>query len=181
MVLIPRRGTTGTTGVRALETVRDIEIGQTKTIPNIVRDGFKIPGVSLSEEALRDVLVTLPERRARIVSQSIPPGTKVPRGMAVDLVLSDPGRLPGRIIRNGHVAVADRTLTELSEAFLADRTVLAAVARNETAATLSQDELAAIRAAAERNDVGVTEDDPSRSMEALFTTLRNTYAFTGGG
>src|SRR5262245_9380667 len=72
----------------------------------VVREGFKVPTVDLVPDALRDYLAIIPKGQPRVVTQSVAAGTTVTRGTTIDLVLVEPGTIPGKIFDGHHLGLA---------------------------------------------------------------------------
>ncbi len=79
-----------------------IDIGDKASQAAITRDGVQIPVIPIDPSQLQNVHLIPPLFTERVVSQSIPPGTRVPQGTSVDLVLASPTVLPISIVPGIH-------------------------------------------------------------------------------
>src|SRR5215475_11003500 len=75
----------------ALKTAINVDVGDKTVVPTVVRDGQEVQPPPLNPAKVGDLLTRLqPITRInipRIMSQSIPPGTRVQKGTPVDIVL----------------------------------------------------------------------------------------------
>lgn len=158
-----------------------VEIGEAVKSAQIVREGATVPILDLDLDIVEETLAGTTRVVNKVVSQSVSPGTSVPQGTAVDIILAPPRRLPIRIIRDAHVVLADRTMGEVFDSFVKDNpAVRRAVARNQTAETLTETDRAAITTALQSAEVPVS-DEPGRSVESAFTALQAAFTFGVGG
>src|SRR5262249_17843608 len=115
----------------------------------------------------------------KVVSQSIAPGTPVPKGSPVDIVLAPPRLLPIDIVPDFHVGLADRTIGTVFDDFVRDSPAVKNVlARNQTAATLSTADRGILETALAAREVPVTSE-PGQSIEQAFSTLQAAFTFGG--
>ena len=141
-----------------------VELGEAAQTAQIARDGIGVAQVALNADALQNLIVGRPQLITKVVSQSIAPGTAVPRGTSVDVVLAQPGILPIDVIRDPHLALSGRTLGNVFETFIRDNAAVKNVlARNEQAATLSTADQGMIQAAFQAQQVPITTSPATRS------------------
>src|SRR5712691_6267024 len=67
-----------------------VELGEASQKAQIARDGVGVPPIALNTVALQGLLAGRPQLVTKVVSQSVPPGTAVPRGTSIDVVLAQP-------------------------------------------------------------------------------------------
>jgi hypothetical protein len=159
-----------------------VEIGEAVRSAQIVREGATVPVLDLDLELVEEALAGTQRIVNKVVSQSVAAGATVPQGTAVDIVLAPPRRLPIRIIRDAHVVLAERTMGEVFDELVRDNSaVRRAVARNQTADTLTETDRAAITTALRNADVPVSDDEPGRSVDSAFTALQAAFTFGVGG
>jgi hypothetical protein len=79
-----------------------IDIGDQATQAAITRNGAPVPIIAIPPDNLQIVHLVPPVFSPRVVSQTIPAGTRVPQGTSVDLVLASPTILPMSIIPGIH-------------------------------------------------------------------------------
>jgi len=165
--------------VRARERV--IEIGEEPVKSTIVRHGTVVatPAIDiLKVDALIDKLVPLePENSPRVVRQSVRPGTRVPKGTAIDLVLAPPKDLNIGIIAEAHQDLTARPMTAVT-AVVNNPAVLAILDKYDDSAKITDADKAALTQAAAPLDISVENDPQSkRSAGALFNALKGARAF----
>ena len=154
-----------------------VELGEAAQTAQIARDGIGVAQVSLNTDALQDLIAGRPQLVTKVVSQSVAPGTAVPRGTSVDVVLAQPGVLPIDVIRDPHLELSGRTLSSVYESFVRDNPAVKNVlARNVQAATLSTADRGVIEAAFQAQDVAIT-DEPGHSIEQAFGSLQAAFTF----
>jgi hypothetical protein len=154
-----------------------VELGQAAQTAQIARDGIGVAQVALNADALQNLIIGRPQLVTKVVSQSVAPGTAVPRGTSVDVVLAQPGVLPIDVIRDPHLALSGRTLSNVYETFVRDNAAVKNVlARNEQAATLSTADRGVIEAAFQAQDVSITAD-PGHTIEQAFGSLQAAFTF----
>jgi len=154
-----------------------VELGEAAQTAQIARDGIGVAQVALNVDALQNLIAGRPQLVTKVVSQSVAPGTAVPRGTSVDVVLAQPGVLPIDVIRDPHLSLSGRTLSNVYESFVRDNPAVKNVlARNVQAATLSTADRGVIEAAFQAQDVTIT-DEPGRSIEQAFGSLQAAFTF----
>jgi hypothetical protein len=156
-----------------------VELGEAAQTAQIARDGIGVAQVALNADALQQLIVGRPQLITRVVSQSVAPGTAVPRGTSVDVVLAQPGILPIDVIRDPHLALSGRTLGNVYETFVRDNPAVRNVlARNEQAATLSTADQGVIQAAFQAQQVPITSE-AGHTIEQAFGSLQAAFTFGG--
>jgi hypothetical protein len=158
-----------------------IDVSEKPLKPNVVRAGKQVPFVALNKNIVDaliapDVIVQ-PGQAPRVVSQSIPAGTKVARGASVDLVLAPRSRIPGGVFAGGHAALAERNVDDIISGVLVNDTVLAAVLDFDDPAELPAQSRAAVEAALEGADIPIDDADPKQSFGAAFLSLKGAAAY----
>jgi hypothetical protein len=154
-----------------------VELGQAAQTAQIARDGIGVAQVALNFVALEELIAGRPQLVTKVVSQSVAPGTAVPRGTSVDVVLAQPGVLPIDVIRDPHLSLSGRSLSNVYESFVRDNPAVKNVlARNDQAATLSTADRGVIEAAFLAQDLTVG-NEPGRSIEQAFGSLQAAFTF----
>jgi hypothetical protein len=154
-----------------------VELGEASQQAQIARDGVGVPPIALNTVALQGLLAGRPQLVTKVVSQSVPPGTAVPRGTSIDIVLAEPGGLPIDIIPDPHTALSGRSLANVFDSFIKDSPAVRNVlARNESAATLSTADQGVIQAAFQAQEVPITTQ-PGQTMQQAFGSLQAAFAF----
>lgn len=171
-----RAGLSGISGFKP-NVVTVVDLSKEPERPNIVREGFLVPPVAVRPEIIDQVGVVKPVDPLRVVVQSIPAGTRVPKGTVVDIKVIDPRDLDLDIIIGVHRGLAERKIGTVIEQFLEDDGLRQSVLAADKPTDLSDVGRQQILRAAERNDVAVDEGDPQNNFDALFTSLRGAAAF----
>ncbi len=154
-----------------------VELGEAAQTAQIARDGVGVATVRIDPEALQNVIAGRPRLVAKVVSQSIAPGTGVPKGTAVDIVLAPPDRLPIDILQNFHIGLAQQTVGQVFDTFVRNNdAVRSVIARNQTAATLSDADRATIQKAFTDVEVPIT-NDPGQTVADAFNTVQAAFTF----
>lgn len=163
------------------ETEREvfIELGDSSKKPNVKRDNFPIPVLEVDENQLEDFKSRRPKIVNRVVSQSIPAGTVVSEGSAVDLFLAPGDTVPGSLFTDGHLAVRELPLAAVHETFIErNQEVISLLARRPDAVELTDEEQAFVARQAQRNQVPL-RDEPGMTVFDLFRSWQIANTFSG--
>jgi hypothetical protein len=154
-----------------------VELGEAAQKAQIARDGVGVPQVKVNADVLSGIIVGRPEFVTKVVSQSVRPGTAVPKGTSIDIVLVQPGFLPTNVFTDTHTGLAGQPIGTVFENFLQNNPDLRnIVARNDSPDTLTDADKGAIQAAFAAQNVPLS-DTPGQTMEQGFTTLQAAFAF----
>src|SRR5262249_1179222 len=98
----------------ATQNIQVVDLSGEPARAQIVRQGFGVPAVAVDPRRVDQVIGGLTQVPAidlpRVLSQSVAPGTRVPVGTAVDMVLASRRRIPFNVFNNAHVDLANRNL-----------------------------------------------------------------------
>lgn len=156
-----------------------VELGEAAQKAQIARDGVGVPHVALNTDVLQNLIAGRPLVINKVVSQSVAPGTPVPKGTPIDVVFAPPFALPIDVIRDPHVGLAGRTLGSVYDTFIVNNPdVRNVLARNDSAATLSTADQAVIKTAFQGADVAIN-DEAGSTMQQAFSSLQAALAFGG--
>jgi hypothetical protein len=162
---------------RAREGTVFVELGEAAQKAQIARDGVAVASVKLDRLRLDQVILGKPEVIAKVVSQSVPPGTTVPKGTSIDIVLAEPRGLPIGIIADFHRGLEAQTVGQVFDTFVRDNVALRSViARNDTPDTLSAADQAVISKAFSDANVPITTQ-PGQTLASAFQTVQAAYTF----
>ncbi|HEV8249655.1 MAG TPA: hypothetical protein VGQ15_06745 [Gaiellaceae bacterium] len=154
-----------------------VELGEAAQKAQIARDGVGVAPIPIDADALQNLIVGRPQVVTKVVSQSVAPGTAVPRGTSVDIVLAQPGVLPIDVIRDPHLSLSGRTLSNVYTSFVRDNPAVRNVlARNESAETLSDSDRGVIEAAFQAQEVPITSE-PGQTIDHAFRSLQAAFTF----
>lgn len=169
------------TTTSASQLLKVIDVSDQPLKSNVVRKGKLVPSVELDPRIVDAVIspdvIVQPGESPRVVSQSIPPGTKVARGASVDLVLAPRTRIPGGIFRGGHAGFMALNVQDIVGNLLVNDAVFAAVVDFDDPDDLPANSRAAITAALDGVGIGVVETDPTQDFAAAFRSLKGAAAF----
>jgi hypothetical protein len=158
-----------------------IEVGEKAAPSIIVREGVEVRAPTLDKgrvEEIKDKLRRPPvTEQPRVIDQSVPAGTHVPRGTIIDIVLAPPADVELGILGLVHLELAARPITFLADAVKAPA-VAAIIARAAAPADLTQQDRDALTAAAGTLNITVDPDPASdRSVDRLYRTLAGAKTF----
>jgi hypothetical protein len=161
--------------------VRVIDLSEKSLKPNIVREGAQVPVVTLDPDLLKQIVRpdTIIDAReaARVVSQSVPPGTRVKKGATIDLVLAARFQIPVSVIAGAHRDLAPQNLDQINKGLLADPIVAELVKKFEKPEDVPAEQRAALEGKLKSGGVTLDPADPSRTYAAAFNTLKGASAF----
>jgi len=122
-----------------------VDVGSRKIESQIERDGVPIGVLPINKEILDREILIRPVLKVRVVSQSVPPGTPVPIGTTVDLVMAFPGTLPVGVISGVHEAFKDVQIAEAFTRLVADNPLVNRIVTNASAGQLSTEDTTAVK------------------------------------
>jgi hypothetical protein len=155
-----------------------VNLGEAEKQANIARDGVAVPIVTIDPRVLEEVVPIVPRLQPRVVSQSIPAGTRVPQGTSIELVLASPFDLPTKIVPDAHVGLAERPLEQVFRDFIRDRDdVRAVLARNSSADTLTDNDRTVIRRSFEAQGLTLDESQTGLAVRNAFAALQAAQTF----
>ncbi len=143
----------------------------------VTRGGRKVPPVEIDEAVFNHVLIPLqPLQQVRVVGQTPAAGTRLPRGATVDLVLAPVGEIPFDVFKDTHMDFKGKALGDL-QAVLVDSRVRDIVDRNEAGKDVSQGDREFLVGQLKERGIEVKDDDPQRSFDRAFRTVKGATAF----
>jgi hypothetical protein len=146
----------------------------------VVREGFEVPPVVLDDKKATFVLENLPTMihkfAPRVVSQSVPAGTKVTPGTVVDLILAPKDAVPFDIFDNVHTDLKTKALDHVDDVIenVAVREVLL---RRDSASEVTTEEKQLLVTEFQKKGVTVNEADSGRTFAKAFDSIRGAVAF----
>lgn len=174
---IRSKATTAASRLTQHETTVFVDVGARKIDANISRDGVAITALPVDLVELDDFFAGRPRVTHKIVSQSVPAGTPVPVGSAIDIVLAEPAQIPSRVIEGVHLDLRDRTFGEIYSSAIAPNAELRRVlARTPSAEVLSGTDAQVVVDALQNLDISVG-DEPGRDLDAGFQALKAGMTF----
>lgn len=147
----------------------------------VVREGFAVPAVALNPAKANFFIDNLAQidlrQEPRVVSQSVPVGTKLLPGQAVDLVLAFTRDIPIAIFEQPHRDLKDRALNVLTDGLLQDTTVRQTMLKYTTPAEVPTADKTALVAQFAQQGINVDEASADTGFAAAFNTVRSALAF----
>jgi len=164
-----------------VERERFVEIGDKPIKTTVVRNGKAVvaPLVDhLKVDALVDRLVPVrPALSPRVVSQSVPPGTRVQKGTAIDLVLVAPLDIDIGVIANAHEDLVLRPIADVAIA-LEDPKLIAILGKYDDPEKVTEADKAVINQAADKMQIQLDPDPQSKkSLGSFLNALEGAHAF----
>jgi hypothetical protein len=160
--------------------IRLIDVSDKPVKAKVVREGYQVPIARIDESKasffLDNLVAVVPKEQPRVVSQSIPPGTRVTRGTVVDLILAPRITIPFDIFDNVHIGLVGKNIPVL-DAVLDDPQVRQALLAAENPDDIPEDQKADIRTKFARAGVEIIDDDPERSFARAFDAGRSALAY----
>jgi hypothetical protein len=156
-----------------------IDVGGGTVVPTIVRGGKEITAPALNQNRVDDFLAhvsILPRLLVPVaVSQSIPPGTMVPKGTPVDIVFVPMSNINFGLFDQTHADLATRAVTDVLP-IIQDPAVAAALGK-ASAADLTPAEKQAVTDKLRTINVNVDETNPGKTFGLAFNSLKGARAF----
>jgi hypothetical protein len=160
--------------------VRVVDVSDRPAKVNVVREGFQVPPPAINEQRvagfLEDLIQLPPQQTPRVVSQSIPAGTKVTAGTVIDLVLAPKQVIPWDIFENVHAGVAGLFLPA-ADAALNNTQARQILLKYEDPADVPAAERTVLTNALQGTPLQVDAQDPARNFDRAFSTGRNALTF----
>jgi hypothetical protein len=172
-------GATSTTS----QPIKVIDVSERPAVANVIREGKQVPAVGVSANDLQNWLnvgiIGPIEDRRRVITQSVPAGTRIARISTVNIVLAEPGIIPVGVLDQPHRALVDANFTvqRVLTNFLADPEIRNAVLDADRPDQIPPATQQRIRAEFNANEVPINDGDPVRDFGAAFRTLKSAAAF----
>jgi hypothetical protein len=161
--------------------IKVIDVSDKPLKPNVVRQGKQVPAVALDPRIVDTLLgpevIITPGQAPRVVSQSVPAGTKIAKGASIDISLAPRTTIPIDVITGFHPGFAGTNIGGIVDTILSNRQVSDAVLDFDTAAEVPEATRAAIRTTLQGSNIGIDDADPARSFDAAVRTLKGAAAF----
>jgi hypothetical protein len=157
-----------------------VDVGERVIDSNVIRDGVKVGVFELDPDRFEEIFTGRPIVRQRVVSQSIRPGTPVPAGTTVDLIMAETTRLPVGVIPGVLEAIRDDPMEDIYSRVVtghedvANR-ILARIGPDNVLPPAEQEQLAVLF---EQADLPLS-DEPGNDVAAAVETLRAVFTFGG--
>jgi hypothetical protein len=159
-----------------------VDIGDRVKAPQVVRDGVAVGVHEIDPSIYDEFFAGRQPVRQVVVRQSIPAGTAVPEGTAVDIVLAQPSRVPIRIVKGVHTGLSTSETFQSAYSRLVgsrEAEVRRIVARTEERGGLAVEDEARINEIFTEAEIPVTAE-PGRDVDAAYATMQTLLTFGGG-
>ncbi len=147
----------------------------------VVREGFQVPTVAFNPAKAGFFIDNLAlidlKQEPRVVSQSVPAGTKVLPGQAVDLVMALTRDIPIDIFEQPHRDLKNLRLSVLTDGILQDNAVRQTLLKYSTAAEVPTSDKTALAAQFAQQGITIDENNADTGFAAAFNTVRGALAF----
>ncbi len=147
-----------------------VDVGSRKISSQVERDGVPIGTLPINKAVLDEAILTRPILQVKVVSQSVPPGTPVPVGTTVDLVMANPFTLPVGVIDGVHEQFRGIPIREAYDRLVGTNPLVNRIVTHSVAGQLSNEDNAAVREIFGQAGVDVT-DQPGTDLNAAVATL----------
>ncbi len=158
---------------------RVVDVGATTVIPTVVRAGEEVKPPALNIEKVSDLVGRMvPITRVkvpRVVSQSIPAGTRIPKGTPVDLVLVPVSDIDFSLLDTVHDDLKAKSIDSVLP-LLSDPAV-EPILKKDSVGNLTDAEKATLTS--KLGGIGVTVDNTvtGKSLDLAFQSLQSAKAF----
>ena len=163
------------TGLRLSSTSLDsqpvyVDVGSRRILSQIERDGVPIGTLPVNKTVLDEAILTRPILQVKVVSQSVAPGTPVPVGTTVDLVMANPFTLPVGVIDGVHEHFRETPIREAYDLLVGTNPLVNRIVTHSVSGQLSNEDGAAVRQIFEKAQIDITEQ-PGSDLNAAVATL----------
>lgn len=153
-----------------------VDVGSRKIESQIERDGVPVGVLAVNQDVLNEAILARPILQVKVVSQSIAPGTPVPVGTSIDLVMAAPGRLPVGVITGIHDHFKGLAIEDAYASLVANNPVVSRIVTHSAAGQLSTEDATAVKAIFANANAPVT-DEPGSDINAAVATLSMLQTF----
>ena len=156
-----------------------VDVGATTVIPTVIRGGQEVKSPQLNVDKVSDLVTRLvPITRImvpRVVSQSIPAGTRIPKGTPVDLVLIPVSDIDFSLLTTVHDDLKAKTIDSMLP-LLSDPAIVP-ILQKDSVDNLTDAEKATLTS--KLAPLGVTVDNTvsGKSLSLAFQSLQSAKAF----
>jgi len=147
-----------------------VDVGSRKISSQIERDGVPIGTLPINKTVLDEAILTRPILQVKVVSQSVAPGTPVPVGTTVDLVMANPFTLPVGVIDGVHEQFRETPIREAFDRLVGTNPLVNRIVTHSVGGQLSNEDGAAVRQIFGDAGVDIT-DQPGSDLNAAVATL----------
>jgi len=158
-----------------------IDLTEKAAKAKVVREGYQVPAAAFdkSKAAFQfDEFVEIsPKDLPRIVSQSVPAGTKVTKGTVVDLVLVPRSSVPFDIFEGVHSDLKGKNVEFLTEKMLADAKARQILLTYENADDVPPTDKTYLQTLFDQQQVTFDESKTDKNFKSGYNSARGALAF----
>lgn len=157
-----------------------VDVGTTNILSNISRNGVPVGPLAIDPELLGNFIVDKPVLLVKVVSQSVAPGTPVPVGTTINVVMARPFDLPIKVITGVHEAFKDQDLSvaQVFDKIVPEHPEVNGIVTRAIAEQLTPADTVAVKAIFAGAGVEITEE-PGHDLNAAVETLKAIKTFGG--
>jgi hypothetical protein len=170
---------TAKANLRSNQDVVFVDVGAKQIESNVVRDGVPVAFHKIDADVLKNVVIGEPIILYRIVAQSIEPGTPVPLGVAVDLVLARPGNLPVGVVVGVHQDLKAVTIQSAFDRLVRGKPQAKRLVLKASEGPLGSTDAQVLKDLFSQGGVEIEENVPGKDIDAAVETLKMLTTFGG--
>jgi hypothetical protein len=159
-----------------------VDLSEQAAKAKIVRQGYDVPAVKFDakkvDQFIGDLTQVPTQQLPRVVSQAVPPGTKVAAGTVIDLVLAPLTKIPFSVFEGVHLDLATKNLDAIAP-LVADTAAKKTLLTYEAADQVPAAEKTHLQAAFLTVGITVDEGNPNKTFAKAFDSARGGLAFHG--
>lgn len=165
---------------RASRLARDVfvDVGTTNISSNISRNGVPVGPLAIDPGLLGTFIVDKPVLLVKVVSQSVAPGTPVPVGTTVNVVMARPFDLPIKVITGVHEAFKDLSVAQVFDKIVPGHPEVNGIVTRAISDQVTPADTVAVKAIFSGAGVEIT-DEPGHDLDAALETLKAIKTFGG--
>lgn len=160
--------------------VQFIDLSDKPAQAKVVREGYQVPtpvfDPAKTDFLINNLVTATPTQLPRVISQSVPAGTKVAAGTVVDLILAPRESVPFSIFANVHADLAAQPITFV-DTLLSDPNVRQILLSSDTSDQVSTADKTTLITAFTAAKITVNDTDPTRTFDEAFGAVRGALAF----
>jgi len=167
-------------GIQSDKTVF-IDLSEKTAKAKVVREGYQVPPAALDKNKAQfefdNFEIIGPKALPRVVSQSVPAGTKVTAGTVVDLVLVPRSGVPFDIFDSVHADFKGKNVEFMTEGMLDDAKTRQIFLTFENADDVPAADKTFLQGRFAENGISFDETKADKNFKSAFNTARGALAF----
>lgn len=158
-----------------------IDLTERTTKAKVVREGYQVPPATFDKNKAQfefdNFDIVPPKELPRVVSQSVPAGTKVTRGTVVDLLLVPKSGVPFDVFDGVHADFKGKNVDFLTEGMLEDARARQIFLTYENADDIPPADKTLLQGQFNRSGITFDETREDKNFKSAFNTARAALAF----